>query len=164
MRTMPSTIEYSLCSLRCTKVTEEAEAGARMGYNFTRFRPIRFDIPMPTSTCTIVRNALMLAALVLAACSTAPVTPPPPPAAPSAPAPTEPPPTPPPAKPQTPPTTHPDPPSNVNLQGFPLAYRQGYADGCASVGATEQKDAARFKNDSQYRTGWQDGVYLCKKK
>jgi hypothetical protein len=119
---------------------------------------------MPTATRTIVRNALMLTVLALVACSTAPVTPPPP-AAPSAPdqvAP--PPPPPPPPKPQTPPTTHPNPPSNVNLQGFPLAYRQGYADGCASVGSTEQKDAARFKNDGQYRTGWQDGIYLCKKK
>jgi hypothetical protein len=52
----------------------------------------------------------------------------------------------------------------VNLQGFPLAYRQGYTDGCASVGTTEQKDAARFKSDGQYRTGWQDGIFLCKKK
>ena len=52
----------------------------------------------------------------------------------------------------------------MNLQGFPLPYRQGYTDGCASVGATEQKDAARFKSDGQYRTGWQDGFFLCKKK
>ena len=97
--------------------------------------------------------------LVLAACGTQPVTPPPPPSAPATPeAPA------PPPKPQTPPTTHPNPPSNVNLQGFPLAYRQGYADGCASVGSTEQRDAARFKSDGQYRTGWQDGVFLCKKK
>jgi len=111
---------------------------------------------------TIVRNASITAALALTACSNVPVTPAPPPATtePVAPAPA----TSPPAKPQTPPTTHPNPPSNVNLQGFPLAYRQGYADGCASVGATEQKDAARFKNDGQYRTGWQDGLFLCKKK
>lgn len=120
---------------------------------------------MPSAARTIVRNALMLTALALAACSTAPVTPPPAPAAtPTAPTPAAPTVPPPPPKPQTPPTTHPNPPSNVNLQGFPLAYRQGYADGCASVGTTEQKDAARFKNDGQYRTGWQDGVYLCKKK
>jgi len=69
-----------------------------------------------------------------------------------------------PQKPQAPPTTHPDPPTNVNLQGFPLPYRQGYADGCASIGAVEHKDATRFKSDGQYRTGWQDGFALCKKR
>lgn len=72
--------------------------------------------------------------------------------------------TPPPAKPQAPPTKNPNPPANVNLQGFPLPYRQGYADGCASVGSVERKDAARFQSDGQYRTGWQDGNFLCKKK
>ena len=56
------------------------------------------------------------------------------------------------------------PPPNVNLQGFPLEYRQGYADGCASANGTERKDAARFKSDGQYRTGWQDGNALCKKR
>ena len=69
-----------------------------------------------------------------------------------------------PAKPQAPPTKNPNPPANVNLQGFPLPYRQGYADGCASVGNVEHKDPGRFKNDGQYRTGWQDGNFLCKKK
>jgi hypothetical protein len=69
-----------------------------------------------------------------------------------------------PAKPQAPPTKNPNPPSNVNLQGFPLPYRQGYADGCASIGNVEHKDPVRFKNDGQYRTGWQDGNFLCKKK
>jgi len=111
------------------------------------------------------RRALALAALALAACATAPpATLPAPaevPAAPSAPpaAPPAPPP-----KPQAPPTTSVNPPSNVNLQGFPLAYRQGYADGCNSVGTLEHKDAVRYKNDGQYRTGWQDGMFLCKKK
>ena len=56
-----------------------------------------------------------------------------------------------------------EPPANVNLQGFPLEYRQGYADGCASARDAERKDAARFKSDGQYRTGWQDGIALCKK-
>ena len=62
------------------------------------------------------------------------------------------------------PQGNPNPPANVNLQGFPLQYRQGYADGCASVSGTERKDAARFKSDGQYRTGWQDGNALCKKR
>ncbi len=56
------------------------------------------------------------------------------------------------------------PPPNVNLSGFPLPYRQGYADGCASAGGRERKDAARFAADGNYRTGWSDGATLCRKK
>jgi hypothetical protein len=62
------------------------------------------------------------------------------------------------------PQGNPSPPANVNLQGFPLEYRQGYADGCASVSGFERKDATRFKNDGQYRGGWTDGNALCKKR
>jgi hypothetical protein len=58
-----------------------------------------------------------------------------------------------------------EPPSpSVNLSGFPLPYRQGYADGCASATGPERKDAARFGADGNYRTGWTDGVALCRKK
>lgn len=53
---------------------------------------------------------------------------------------------------------------NVNLSGFPLPYRQGYADGCASAGGGERKDAARFAADGNYRTGWQDGRAICARK
>jgi hypothetical protein len=60
------------------------------------------------------------------------------------------------------PQGNPNPPANVNLQGFPLEYRQGYADGCASASGAERKDAGRFKSDGQYRTGWMDGRALCK--
>ena len=56
------------------------------------------------------------------------------------------------------------PPPNVNLTGFPLPYRQGYADGCASAKGPERKDAARFGSDPNYRTGWTDGLALCKKR
>ena len=45
------------------------------------------------------------------------------------------------------------PPPNVNLDGFPLPYRQGYADGCASARGAERKDGARFGSDPNYRTG-----------
>ena len=62
-----------------------------------------------------------------------------------------------------PPNVEPPPP-NVNLSGFPLPYRQGYADGCASAGGGERKDAARFAADGNYRTGWQDGRALCAKR
>jgi len=56
------------------------------------------------------------------------------------------------------------PPPSVNLSGFPLPYRQGYADGCASVAGAERKDATRFAGDPNYRTGWQDGIALCRRK
>lgn len=75
-----------------------------------------------------------------------------------------------PATPAAPPTAPPlprnaePPPPAVNLAGFPLPYRQGYADGCASIDGVERKDAARFAADGNYRTGWQDGLWQCKKK
>jgi hypothetical protein len=56
------------------------------------------------------------------------------------------------------------PPPAVNLSGFPLPYRQGYADGCASAAGAERKDGGRFAADMNYRTGWQDGLALCRKK
>jgi hypothetical protein len=62
------------------------------------------------------------------------------------------------------PSTVEPPPANVNLAGFPLPYRQGYADGCASASGGERKDAPRFAADGNYRTGWQDGRAICAKK
>jgi hypothetical protein len=55
-------------------------------------------------------------------------------------------------------------PANINLQGFPLEYRQGYADGCVSASGAERRDATRYASDGQYRTGWQDGNALCRKR
>jgi hypothetical protein len=56
------------------------------------------------------------------------------------------------------------PPPPVNLSGFPLPYRQGYADGCASATGPERKDATRIGSDGNYRVGWQDGFALCRRK
>ncbi len=61
------------------------------------------------------------------------------------------------------PTAEPPPPP-VNLAGFPLTYRQGYADGCASATGPQRKDLTRFGADGNYRTGWTDGAALCTKK
>jgi len=69
----------------------------------------------------------------------------------------------PPAAPPLPRNAEPPPPP-INLSGFPLPYRQGYADGCASATGAERKDASRFGADPNYRTGWQDGIALCRKK
>lgn len=62
------------------------------------------------------------------------------------------------------PRTAEPPPPTINLSGFPLPYRQGYADGCASATGAERKDGSRFAADPNYRTGWQDGIALCRKK
>ncbi|HEY1437900.1 MAG TPA: hypothetical protein VGG82_10420 [Casimicrobiaceae bacterium] len=110
---------------------------------------------MPKITSRWRSLPLALAAIIVAACATVPPANIPPAAIPGAPEQ--------PQRPQAPPTTSANPPAKINLQGFPLPYRQGYADGCASTGALEQKDAARFKSDGQYRTGWFDGNALCKK-
>jgi hypothetical protein len=90
------------------------------------------------------------AALIVSACATSPFGP----AYPSEP---------PPSAPPLPRTAEPPPPP-INLSGFPLPYRQGYADGCASNAGAERKDAARFSADPNYRTGWQDGLALCRHK
>ena len=62
------------------------------------------------------------------------------------------------------PRTAEPPPPPVNLSGFPLPYRQGYADGCASATGPQRRDATRYGADANYRTGWIDGSSLCKRK
>jgi hypothetical protein len=89
--------------------------------------------------------AIVLVAFVIAGCATAPVEQPP-------------------AKPAPVPRNAEPPAPPVNLSGFPLPYRQGFADGCASANGTERKDAQRYPSDGNYRTGWQDGLAQCRKK
>ncbi|TMH01680.1 MAG: hypothetical protein E6H69_07220 [Betaproteobacteria bacterium] len=102
-------------------------------------------MPKITNRCRSL--TLALAAIIVAACATVPPANIPPGGIPGAPEQ--------PSRPPAPPTTSANPPAKINLQGFPLPYR--------STSALEQKDAARFKSDGQYRTGWFDGNALCKK-
>ena len=101
---------------------------------------------------SLVRLACILLLAVLAGCATVP---PSAPGAPSAPTPAP--------LPAEKPYVEPPPPP-VNLQGFPPTYRLGFGDGCATARGGEQKDAARYAADGNYRTGWQDGVAQCKKR
>jgi hypothetical protein len=93
----------------------------------------------------LARRLCLLAVVALAACSTVqqPV---------------------PPVKPGPPGPLVEPPPPPVNLQGFPLAYRAGFGDGCSTSRGTEKKDLTRFGNDGNYRVGWQDGLVQCKRK
>lgn len=46
---------------------------------------------------------------------------------------------------------------NVNLSGYPQAFKDGFRDGCGSY----RRDAARFGKDNDYTLGWQDGYSIC---
>lgn len=56
------------------------------------------------------------------------------------------------------------PAAQLNLSGYPPAFRDGYNDGCASVRGATRRDAKRMKDDSQYASGWQDGYSICKRR
>jgi len=114
---------------------------------------------------TTARAAIAVALLALAGCATTPPGGAPDASRPDAAVPGTPGAAPPPAAPPAPsPRNVEPPPPKMNLSGFPLPYRQGYADGCASASGPERKDVSRFSADMNYRTGWTDGLGLCKKK
>ena len=53
--------------------------------------------------------------------------------------------------------------ANVNLAGYPPAFRAGYLDGCETSKRTSgrTRDEDRFKHDPQYASGWRDGNDIC---
>lgn len=52
-------------------------------------------------------------------------------------------------------------PVNVNLNGFPPAFKEGYADGCSSAMGSYARNDKRFRSDPQYGQGWRDGLDIC---
>ena len=57
----------------------------------------------------------------------------------------------------------PAPKAAVNLAGFSPAFKQGYADGCASAksNAARARDETRYKSEADYAQGWRDGYDIC---
>ena len=55
---------------------------------------------------------------------------------------------------------------NVNLAGYPPAFRAGYVDGCESSkkSSGHARDEGRFKHEAQYAAGWRDGFDICTRK
>ncbi|MBI4194389.1 MAG: hypothetical protein HY526_04855 [Betaproteobacteria bacterium] len=50
----------------------------------------------------------------------------------------------------------------VNLSGYPPAFRQGYSDGCESARtASVRRDERRYRGSSDYTLGWNDGYSVC---
>ncbi|MCP5244477.1 MAG: hypothetical protein H6937_00310 [Burkholderiales bacterium] len=50
-----------------------------------------------------------------------------------------------------------------NLMGYPPATQEGYVDGCETAKKSEwgYKNLERYESDGQYRTGWDDGFFIC---
>jgi len=46
-----------------------------------------------------------------------------------------------------------------NLTGYSPAFKEGYGDACATPRKRSEK---RFKDDADYRIGWQDGSSVCR--
>lgn len=52
----------------------------------------------------------------------------------------------------------------VNLSGYSPAFKEGFAAGCRSAKGNHSRDDARFKSDTEYKLGWDDGYSICGKK
>jgi hypothetical protein len=51
--------------------------------------------------------------------------------------------------------------ANVNLSGYPPAFKDGFSDGCESLRGNYRRDAGRFGKDNDYTLGWHDGYSIC---
>jgi hypothetical protein len=105
-----------------------------------------------------VRVVCVLLFATLCACTTSqppPASKPAPPAANTLPAPS--PSTPPPAAVPSRPLP------NVNLSGYPPAFREGFRDGCDSFRGSYRRDNSRFGTNNDYTIGWQDGFSICRR-
>ena len=51
--------------------------------------------------------------------------------------------------------------ADVNLSGYPPAFKEGYSDGCATARGSYARNDKRFGIDPQYRQGWRDGRDIC---
>jgi hypothetical protein len=50
--------------------------------------------------------------------------------------------------------------ANLNLTGFPVAFREGYAAACEG----KRREETRYKADVNYKMGWDDGTSVCAKR
>jgi len=56
-------------------------------------------------------------------------------------------------------------PQPVNLSGYSATFKQGYADGCASAGGgARRRDEGRYRDEADYKMGWDDGLSICRRR
>jgi hypothetical protein len=65
------------------------------------------------------------------------------------------------APPPTPAPSRPLP--NINLSGYPPAFKEGFRDGCDSFRGNYRRDNSRFGKNNDYTIGWQDGFSICQR-
>jgi hypothetical protein len=53
----------------------------------------------------------------------------------------------------------PAPPAPYNLAGYSAAFKDGYGDACA---APRRRNEQRYKSDTDYGMGWNDGQSVCR--
>jgi hypothetical protein len=51
------------------------------------------------------------------------------------------------------------PAARYNLTGYSVGFKEGYSDACASP---PRRSEQRYKGDTQYQMGWNDGQSLCR--
>ena len=51
------------------------------------------------------------------------------------------------------------PAARYNLTGYSAGFKEGYADACASP---RRRSEQRYKSDTDYQMGWNDGQSLCR--
>lgn len=53
----------------------------------------------------------------------------------------------------------------VNQSGYSDAFKQGYTEGCGSAGGRGQRrDETRYKTETDYMIGWNDGFSACQRR
>ena len=53
----------------------------------------------------------------------------------------------------------PAPAAPYNLAGYSAAFKEGYGDACATP---RRRNEQRYKSDSDYGIGWNDGQSVCR--
>ncbi len=51
----------------------------------------------------------------------------------------------------------------INLSGYSVAFKEGYADGCETARQAPRRNAKRYGTDADYTMGWNDGQAMCKR-
>lgn len=59
----------------------------------------------------------------------------------------------------------PPPAQKMNLGGYSTQFKDGYNDGCGSArSSTRERNESRYRKDTDYMMGWNDGYSVCSRR